>query len=234
MAVEEQSVQLLRVALKWCHPCPGEHSLHEAARQANVPALRLLLQNKADPNARCRWMERGCERPLQIVTSCPKFFGCPGRSEAVELLLRAGASPTSARSDAEANTPLHDAVLRNDLEVVSLLLQFAADPNAVNASYETPLGYAIRLGSAVADFVSTEPPVAIVEALLRGGASPFTVDVRGSIFHDAQADQELHKLFDQWSAWWRCRVLAWIRSRGSGHPLCDLPTDLFVRVSGFL
>merc|ERR1719442_188530 len=46
-AVEEESIPLLRVALQRRHSCSAEHALHEAVRQAHVPAVRLLLRAHA-------------------------------------------------------------------------------------------------------------------------------------------------------------------------------------------
>eukprot|EP00927_Polykrikos_kofoidii_P060215 TRINITY_DN55260_c0_g1_i1.p1 TRINITY_DN55260_c0_g1~~TRINITY_DN55260_c0_g1_i1.p1 ORF type:complete len:508 (-),score=60.83 TRINITY_DN55260_c0_g1_i1:77-1513(-) len=235
MAVEAQSVQLLRASLKRCHACPGDHPVHEAARQANVPALRLLLsEGKHEPNARCLCMGRGWEFPLQIVASSPMFLDGAERSEAAELLLRARACPNPPRSDADANRPLHDAVRRSDLSLVSVLLKHAANPNAVNGVGETPLNFAVRLGPGVAGFAGAASQIAIAEVLLQGGASPFSVDLNSSLLLDARTDRELYELLRHWSNWWRRRALAWIWSRGSGHPLCGLLPELVERVASFL
>lgn len=43
-------------------------------------------------------------------------------------------------------TPLHKAVLRADPEILQLLLQHKADPNARNEFEETPLHYACKRG----------------------------------------------------------------------------------------
>merc|ERR1719379_1312018 len=67
-AVEEQSVPLLRAALQRRHPCrEGDYALHEAVRQANINAMRLLLQSCTEPNARCACLERDCQFPLQLA-----------------------------------------------------------------------------------------------------------------------------------------------------------------------
>ncbi|CAK0808672.1 unnamed protein product [Prorocentrum cordatum] len=75
----------------------------QAVRQAHVPAMRLLLQGQppAEPNARCLCLERGCEFPLQLAVCGSNFVRGPGRAQAVELLLQAGARPSPRRSDAE-------------------------------------------------------------------------------------------------------------------------------------
>jgi len=222
-AVEEQSVQLLRVALQRRHPCPAEHGLHEAVRQANVQAVRLLLQGRAEPNARCLYLERGCEFPLQMAVSCSHFLRSSDRAQAVELLLRAGAIPGPRRGDAEANTPLHDAARRGDLDVSLLLLRYAADPNAVNGFGEGPLQLALRPGGV------PDAAQAVVEALLSAGACPLHVGPALDYL-----EPEIEALLATWTAWWRCRLLAWARSRGQGHPLGHLVPELLVQVAKFL
>lgn len=139
VAIEEQSAALLKVCLQRRHLCAGEHALHEAVRQAHAPAVRLLLQAKAEPNARCLCLENGCEFPLQLAVSSPSFLRGADRSQVVELLLRAGARSDRSRANAEANSPLHDAARRGDIEVAQLLLKHGADPNRVNGYGERPM-----------------------------------------------------------------------------------------------
>jgi len=252
-AVDEQSVPLLRVALQRRHACPGEHALHEAVRQAHVGAVRLLLQGQAEPNARCLCCERGCEFPLQLAVCSTNFLRGSDRCQAVEMLLRAGARPGPRRGDAEANTPLHDAARRGDLDVARLLLRHGADPNAANGFGEGPLQLALRpVGG---DFAPVATAREMAEVLLKAGANPLALVAAcaamplGSLppgseaplgcvcATAAAADPELREtqlLLARWSAWWRCRHLAWLRSRGSGHPLCQLVPELLVQVAKFL
>lgn len=230
-AVDEQSVPLLRAALQRRHMCQGEHALHEAVRQANVPAVRLLLHGRAEPNARCLCLHGGCEFPLQVAASCTAFPRSSDRCQAVDLLLAAGALPNPRRGDAEANTPLHDAVRRGDLEVVKLLLKHTADPNVTNGLREAPLHLALRLGDG--DFVPAGTSWAMAEALLQAGACPWLAATDGLVT-PYRIDPELQALLARWSAWWRCRVLAWIHSRGQGHPLCDLLPEMLLSIAKFL
>lgn len=231
VAMEEQSVPLLRVALQRRHACPGEHALHEAVRQAHLPAIRLLLQGRAEPNARCLYLERGCEFPLQLAASCTNFLRSSDRLQAVELLLKAGAQPSPRRGDAEANTPLHDAARRGDLDLAQLLLRHSADPNAANGFGEAPLQLALRPGG---DFVPDATSRALVEALLHAGASPFVFGEHGLLPEVCALNPEVRELLAKWSAWWRCRTLAWIRSRGRDQPLGQLLPELLVQVAKFL
>mmetsp|Transcript_87947 Transcript_87947/g.273343 ORF Transcript_87947/g.273343 Transcript_87947/m.273343 type:complete len:364 (-) Transcript_87947:38-1129(-) len=230
-ALEEQSAPLLRVALQRRHACPGEHALHEAVRQAHVPAVRLLLQGRAEPNARCLYLERGCEFPLQLAASCTGFLRNSDRLQAVDLLLRAGARPGPRRGDAEANTPLHDAVRRADLDLALLLLRSSADPNAVNGFGEAPLQLALRPGVGPAPDAT---PRALAEALLEAGACPLVVGDGGRPPTVRTVSPDLRALLAKWSAWWRCRTLAWVRSRGRGQPLSRMPTELLAQVARFL
>eukprot|EP00913_Durusdinium_trenchii_P025859 g24268.t1 len=180
-ALEEQSAELLRVALQRRHPCPMDHALHEAVRQGNCDAARLLLENSAEPNDRCLALDHG-EFPLQLALSSNLGTGEMvrlGRSEEsqsvaldrcqmVELLLDARADVGQRRNDAEGHTPLHDGVRRGDPGVVALLLRHQADPNATNAFGEAPLELAAR-GSFYTD---VRDSFSLVEVLLQWGACP--------------------------------------------------------------
>src|SRR6266581_3809228 len=66
-------------------------------------------------------------------------------------------------NSSDGTTPLHLAVLSNDLPAVQRLLQSGANPSAANRYGVTPLSLAAANGNA-----------AIVEALLKAGADPKT------------------------------------------------------------
>lgn len=231
-AVETQQVQVLRVALNRRHPCTHDHSLHEAIRQSQVAAVRLLLQNNADPNARCLCLDRGCEYPLQLAVSCTSCLRASDRLQAVEMLLSAGAHPCPRRTDQEGNTPLHDAIRTGDLEVVQILLEHAADPNAINGFGEAPLHLALRPTGG--DFAPVAGVYAMVETLLIGGASPLDRDGYGLPAAAAGAEPDVIALLGQWAKWWRCRHLAWIKSRGRDDFVSGLMPELLVNVASFL
>ncbi|CAJ1426721.1 unnamed protein product [Effrenium voratum] len=158
-ALEEQSAELLRVALQRRHVCPRDHALHEAVRQGNCAAARLLLQNSAEPNDRCLSFERGCEFPLQLALSS-NLVRPSERLEMVDMLLQARADVSQRRSDPEGCPPLHDAIRRGDAAIVQLLLRYQADPNATNAFGEAPLELAVR-GS---PFVAVSDSASLMEA----------------------------------------------------------------------
>lgn len=231
--MDERSVPLLRVALQRHHPCVADHALHEAIRQAHVPAVRLLLQGRADPNVRCLCLERGCEYPLQLAVTCTSFLRSADRCQAVALLLSAGAALNPKRGDAEGNAPLHDTVRRGDTNVTHLLLRHGADPNALNGFGETPLHIALRpVGGC--DFLTGSACRPMVEMLLEAGACPLGPDGRGLPAAALMAEPEVRELLERWGRWWRCRPLAWIRSRAYGNPLFGLMPDLCLQVAAFL
>jgi len=234
-ALEEQSAELLRVALQRRHACPCDHALHEAVRQGNCAAACLLLQNSAEPNDRCHVLERGCEYPLQLALSST-MVRSHDRHQMVELLLQARANVELPRSDAEGSRPLHDAVRRVDVGIVQLLLRHRADPNSQNAFGEAPLELAVR-GS---HFVELDASLSLIQALLQSGADPAKVSSVGTPREDGGVDEagsvlapDIRTLLSRWSAWWRLRMLAWVRSRGTG-PLAEIMPDILVRVARFL
>ena len=57
-------------------------------------------------------------------------------------LLERGVSP-DGRLGKNGNTPLMQAASEGDCEVMELLLEFGADPNAINEHSENPLGFAV-------------------------------------------------------------------------------------------
>lgn len=242
-ALEEQSAALLRVVLQRRHVCPGEHALHEAVRQALLPAIRLLLHAKAEPNARCLSLERGCEFPLQLALAATNFQKSSDRVQVIQLLLAAGSKPNVQRSDREANTPLHDAARQGDPEAVRLLLRHKADPNSANGFGESPLELALRAGSGVEVFLGSSRGRAdvrtVVQVLLAAGACPFAPPAattgRRTLFAAAQnADPEIRAELHCWSAWWRCRMLAWIHSRSQDTFVTELSPEILSQVASYL
>lgn len=225
-ALEEQSAELLRVAFQRRHACPRDHALHEAVRQGNCAAVRLLLENSAEANDRCLAFDTG-EFPLQLALST-NMLRSPERVQMVEMLLQARADVGQRRNDPEGHTPLHDGVRRGDPGVVLLLLKHRADPNATNAFGEAALELAMR-GSFYTD---VNESFTLVETLIQWGACPV---LPGLNEQDcvSTASPEIRQLLKRSAAWWRCRMLAWIRSRGSG-PLTQTLPDILIKVAQFL
>jgi ankyrin repeat protein len=96
--------------------------------------------------------------PLHLAA----FFG---QRPAVERLLTAGAELDAVSRNALLNTPLHAAVAGGHVEVSLLLIESAADVNAVDAGGHTPLHIAAEAGY-----------VPVAKALLARGASAHVVD----------------------------------------------------------
>ena len=61
-----------------------------------------------------------------------------GRSDIVEMLIRAGANP-DVQNVKELDTPLHYVALHGHTDMVELLLRLGANPHAKNADGKTPL-----------------------------------------------------------------------------------------------
>eukprot|EP00435_Cladocopium_sp_Y103_P040113 s399_g10.t2 len=132
----------------------------------NCAAVRLLLENSAEPNDRCLAFDTG-EFPLQLALST-NMLRSPERLQMTEMLLKARADVGQRRNDPEGHTPLHDGVRRGDPGVVLLLLKHRADPNATNAFGEAPLELAMR-GSFYTD---VNESFTLVETLIQWGACP--------------------------------------------------------------
>src|SRR5215471_12239594 len=99
-------------------------SLHRAARRGDIVAVKLLLAEGADINAR------------SSIDETPLFLALEHKA-AVELLLANGANANIKRSDGW--TPLHWAALYGHKDVLELLLCNGAQVNALSKDFRTPL-----------------------------------------------------------------------------------------------
>lgn len=141
----------------------GNTLLHLAARKGKKKIVDILLNNNADPNAqneskrtpahivseRCspcilkRLVKGGADiflqdHDCQDVLASQTELG--GRYRNIKYLLEEGAQVH--HKSVLGCTPLHDAALKCDYEVVDLLIRNGADPNAKNNDGETPILYA--------------------------------------------------------------------------------------------
>jgi ankyrin repeat protein len=126
--------------------------LIEAAKNGDRPAVRALLQQRADVHV------GEADGTTALHWACYR-----DDLEMADLLLGAGAA-VNAANDLGA-TPLWNASLNAGAPLVARLLQAGADPNLALLAGETPLMVASRSGKA-----------AVVERLLSSGAKP---DARG-------------------------------------------------------
>ena len=130
-------------------------SLVEAARHGDKPAVRALLQKKADVNT-----------AEADGTTALHWAAYNNDLELTNLLLHAGAKPNAA-NDLGA-TPLWNASQNGSAAIVRKLLDSGANPNAALLSGETPVMVAARSGYPE-----------LLELLLAKGANPDAHGTRG-------------------------------------------------------
>ena len=137
----------------------GITPLHLAARWHQVSTVRLLLDRGADPNIR----DKNGKGPLDGIGSSDRG---DTYLELVKLLVASGV-PADQQA-ALGRTPLFDACLAGNEEVVEFLLNQGANPNHIDRSGRTPLMMA-----------AFRCNVQILHQLLAAGADPTTEDKEG-------------------------------------------------------
>jgi ankyrin repeat protein len=125
----------------------GKTPLLVAAEEKSVNNVKRLLEAGADPNV--PELERGLY-PLHHAI---------GNAPLLEALLAAGANPSP--QDLARRTPLHSAIVGNDVQGAQRLLQAGTNVNARNQRGETPLMLAA---------VRKDPT--LTNLLLKAGANP--------------------------------------------------------------
>ncbi len=128
------------------------------ARRQVVQKVDRLLKRGANPNADYNELPGLPNRRIAVISKAIPHF-----PEIVELLLQAGANPDSY---GYSLIPIKDSILfkaieLNNVRIVTLLLQYGADPNFQNEHESAPLLLAIKKG---------RPE--IVRLLLQAGANP--------------------------------------------------------------
>ena len=127
-----------------------------AAEQGNKAAVKMLLEEKADPNEPANGYN---ETPLQIAAR-------KGHTEVVKVLLGHGADINRPMNG--GLTPLYSTVLNNRYSTMRLLLEQVADPNKPTDDGFTPLHKAAFDGN-----------LEMTRALLQYRANPAQANVHG-------------------------------------------------------
>jgi hypothetical protein len=104
-------------------------SLHQAAAEADIDLLKLLISKGANINSLDN--DGGLMTPMHTAIIA-------GHKNVVEVLLSCGAH-VNATDSAGCNTPLHRAVEHGHKDIVSLLLNAGAEVNAKTSRGQTPL-----------------------------------------------------------------------------------------------
>lgn len=131
-AINEKSIELVTATLaEGADPnfydkydCDSQ-PLRQAVWSRDYAILKLLLENKANPNVECDSMEM----PILTIAIMIK------RIDMVELLLEYGADPNYGYNSngegrySNCNTPLNEAFGTDDVSIVKLLLEKGADPH---------------------------------------------------------------------------------------------------------
>jgi ankyrin repeat protein len=146
----------------------GDTPLHHAAVLNLDSAVRFLLAQKVDVNAR----NDAGQTPLHVP------FKLSPTPQVIELLLRGGADVTA--KDKQGRTPLHAAAERGPATVAELLIDGKADVNARDDGGATPLHLAAKLKRKE-----------LVELLLKRGADPNANDTGGRTPADWAEDDEV-------------------------------------------
>ena len=210
---------------------PRNDELVRAANQGDLEKVKQLIEAGGDPNnvdengmgalltfhpeVTKYLLEKGADPNVQRNENiAPVLAGVSGSLECVRLMLEAGADPNRA-SEHNGETALHFAASGDRIEIVKLLLDGRAAPNArtvpgmktyafwrdARVRGETPLHRAAAFGS---------PEV--IQLLLDVGADP--------TIRDANKDTPL-----SWASWYRRDKgiidLLWYESSGVGP---DFPT----------
>ena len=108
--------------------------LHIAAYHGQVEAIKVLLKEGADVNAK---RDKDGRTPLH-------WAAWKGQVEAIKLLLKAGAKVNA--KEKTGKTPLHSAALKGQVEAIKVLLKAGAKVNARDKDGDTPLHWAAWKG----------------------------------------------------------------------------------------
>jgi len=142
-------------------PSGGMTVLLSAAENADVPMLRFLLENGADPN-----LTSGGDNALMLAAGVGNNPGSnkePVVLEAVKMLYEAGCDITA--KDDNQDTAMHGAVLRGQNSVIEFLAEHGAPLNETNRIGWTPLVMAEGLVPGTPNYRPTHSAVLLRELL---------------------------------------------------------------------
>lgn len=152
-----------------CQPTiEPNQALLQAAASGDTEALELACQQGGQLNAQSADGETPLGLAIERFRRGEGISGGKGLQPAhtnIEKLLMAGANPNTPHRH---TTPLHLAVSTGYPEIVRLLLQYGADPNAETRSCLAPIWQTVYSNNAV-----------IAAMLLQAGANPRALDARG-------------------------------------------------------
>ncbi|KAK3888683.1 hypothetical protein Pcinc_007296 [Petrolisthes cinctipes] len=184
-AIQNQSLELLRVSLGLVEGCINGHSgpfyitpLHSVVEQGWVEGVRDLLQHGASVCARNQYDQT------------PLHYAAASKQKDITELLLDNSSSISAINlhDMRGMSPLHEGAASGYLPVVKLLLASGALPKTVDKQGESPLHKAAKAGA-----------FDVMVALMEKGADLHEKDFRGiSAMRWLQltTSNGLQKLFD--------------------------------------
>ena len=118
------------------HDSDGFSAIIVAIEYKNNELLKILIENGADIYEKHPIFDR-----LTLHTAC--YYE---NEEAVELILKTHPKLINVRSGHDGWSPLHDAVLKSNSEIVKILLKYGADPMIKDNSGGTPMDMATEFG----------------------------------------------------------------------------------------
>ena len=152
LAASKESTTFLQVLLSagadvnehWCRSGANATALQTALRSGRIDAVKLLLQAGADVNMNDKYGEDG--GALLIAVQEGYFDGA-------KLLLQAGANVNPRAEAGHSKRRKHDSAIAEaasslDIDMITLLLQYEADPNAIQG----PEGHTALAGAITGSF----------------------------------------------------------------------------------
>ena len=116
-------------------------SIHDAAREGNIEAVKQHLAAGTDVNAKGGYSSTANTLTIKLADRTPLHEAASwGHKEVAELLIDNGADVNVKSGFGQ--TPLHWACMNKGRHVAELLITKGADVNAIDAAGQTPLDWA--------------------------------------------------------------------------------------------